>query len=421
MNIFSLKSGSDIRGIAYGDNTELTIDLAKKIGFAFVEFLSKKAGISKENLNIALGRDSRITGKALLKYLAEGIIENGANAIVFGMCTTPSLFHCLLHEPENYSASIMVTASHHPWNRNGFKFFMPKGGLSGNDIIDILNIADKMQSFPSSIKKGVLKQVDYLEKYKNSLKTLICNSLNNDDKPLFDLHVVVDAGNGAGGFYAKILQDLGANVLGSQFLDPDGTFPNHIPNPENKVAMEFISKAVINNKADIGVIFDADCDRAAVVDSKGNEINRNRLIALISAILLKNNKDITIVTDSVTSTGLSDFIKKNGGIHHRFKRGYRNVIDESIRLNSIGINSPLAIETSGHCAFRDNYYIDDGMYLATYIVIWAKRMKEINGSISDLIKDLKEPIESDEIRLSITVDNFRDFGKNLIADVESIA
>ncbi len=420
MSIQSLKSGSDIRGLAYGENAELTTNLAKKVGFAFVEFLSKKNGLSKDKLNIALGRDTRITGEALLNSIAEGIIESGANAVVFGMCTTPSLFHCLLQEPENYSASIMVTASHHPWDRNGFKFFIPKGGLSGNDISEILNIADKLDNFPD-VFKGSLKHVDYLETYKNSLKTLICSSLNNKINPLDGLHVVVDAGNGAGGFYAQVLKDLGANIEGSQFLEPDGKFPNHIPNPENKVAMESISKAVVDSKADIGVIFDADCDRAAVVDANGKEINRNRLIALISAILLKSNKDITIVTDSVTSTGLSDFIKMNGGIHYRFKRGYRNVIDESIRLNSIGVDSPIAIETSGHCAFRDNYYIDDGMYLATYIVIWAKRMKDANGNISDLIKDLREPVESDEIRLSISAEDFRSFGNTLIANIEEIA
>lgn len=118
-------------------------------------------------------------------------------------------------------------------------------------------------------------------------------------KPLLGLHVVVDAGNGAGGFYADMLQDLGAWIEGSQFLEPDGHFPNHIPNPENKEAMASISAAVKRVEADLGVIFDADCDRAAIVDHTGKEINRNRLIALISAILLDETPGATIVTDSL--------------------------------------------------------------------------------------------------------------------------
>ncbi len=126
-------------------------------------------------------------------------------------------------------------------------------------------------------------------------------------------------GNGAGGFYADMLKALGARTDGSQVLEPDGNFPNHSPNPENEVAMESIAAAVVKHHADLGVIFDADCDRAAIVDASGIEINRNRLIALISAILLQSNPGATIVTDSVTSSGLAAFIEKHGGVHYRFK------------------------------------------------------------------------------------------------------
>ena len=150
--------------------------------------------------------------------------------------------------------------------------------------------------------------------------------------------------NGAGGFFAeKVLAPLGADVSSSQFLEPDGHFPNHIPNPENKDAMAAVSAAVKRVDADLGVIFDADCDRAAIVDHTGKEINRNRLIAMISAILLDEAPGATIVTDSVTSSGLSDFIREWGGEHYRYKRGYRNVIDEAVRLNQAGIACPLAI------------------------------------------------------------------------------
>ena len=139
---------------------------------------------------------------------------------------------------------------------------------------------------------------------------------------------MVDAGNGAGGFYVdRVLKPLGADTTGSQFLDPDGTFPNHVPNPENKEAMEAICQAVIAHQADLGIIFDTDVDRAAAVDHQGNELNRNRMIALISAIVLQEHPGSTIVTDSITSDGLTQFIEQQlGGKHHRFRRGYKNVI-----------------------------------------------------------------------------------------------
>ena len=118
--------------------------------------------------------------------------------------------------------------------------------------------------------------------------------------------------------------------------------------------MAAITEAVVENGADLGIIFDTDVDRAGAVLSDGSALNRNRLIAMMTAILLKEHPGTTIVTDSITSTGLADFITAHGGVHHRFKRGYRNVINESIRLNAAGQDSQLAMETSGHGALKEN-------------------------------------------------------------------
>lgn len=131
------------------------------------------------------------------------------------------------------------------------------------------------------------------------------------EHPLKGFHIVVDAGNGAGGFYATdVLAPLGADISGSQFLEPDGMFPNHIPNPENAAAMESVCRATVRAKADLGVIFDTDVDRGGAVDSKGDELNRNRLVAIASAIALEGNEGGTIVTDSITSSGLKEYIEK---------------------------------------------------------------------------------------------------------------
>ncbi|MEA4998324.1 MAG: phosphomannomutase/phosphoglucomutase, partial [Candidatus Limiplasma sp.] len=199
--------------------------------------------------------------------------------------------------------------------------------------------------------------------------------------------------------------------------EPDGHFPNHSPNPENEEAMASLAAAVLRVGADVGVIFDADCDRAAIVDKTGKEINRNRLIAMISAILLDHAPGATIVTDSVTSSGLAEFIQEWGGVHYRYKRGYRNVIDEAVRLNAAGIDCPLAIETSGHAALRDNHFLDDGMYLVTLLLIKAMQLKQQDEDLGSLILGLKEPVESQEIRLPILTEQFGQTGKMVIDQV----
>jgi phosphomannomutase len=230
------------------------------------------------------------------------------------------------------------------------------------------------------------------------------------------LKIIVDAGNGAGGFFAdKVLVPLGADVQGSQFLEPDGRFPNHVPNPEDKDAMDSICQAVLNEKADLGIIFDTDVDRAAMVDAQGKAINRNDLIALISSVILDDHPGSVIVTDSITSAGLKTFIEDQlGGIHHRYQRGYKNVINESIRLNEAGRESWLAIETSGHAALKENHFLDDGAYLVAKLLIQSARMKQEGKSLVSLISSLQRPLEEQEYRLKITTSDFLDYGQKVL-------
>ena len=229
-------------------------------------------------------------------------------------------------------------------------------------------------------------------------------------------------GNGAGGFYVdKVLKPLGADTEGSRYLDPDGSFPNHIPNPEDKKAMEAITESVNLAKADLGIIFDTDVDRAGAVLSDGSELNRNRIIAMLAAILLREHPGTTIVTDSITSTGLAKFIAEKGGVHHRFKRGYRNVINESIRLNKLGQDSQLAIETSGHGAFKENYFLDDGAYIVTKLLIELARGKKEGYTLESLIASLEEPAESVEFRMNILLEEFKPYGQQVIDDLTAYA
>lgn len=261
--------------------------------------------------------------------------------------------------------------------------------------------------------------------YAAHLRDIICRGVNAEDYeyPLKGFKIAVDAGNGAGGFYAtEVLAPLGADVSGSRYLEPDGHFPNHIPNPEDETAMRSICEAVRESGSDLGVIFDTDVDRGGAVDARGEEDNRNRLVALASAIALENAPGGTIVTDSITSDGLKIFIEQTlGGHHHRFKRGYKNVINEAIRLNREGIDCPLAIETSGHAALRENYFLDDGAYLCTRIIIKAAVLRREGKTIDTLLADLREPVEAAEYRLKIKAEDFRTCGNAWIDALETYA
>ena len=214
-----------------------------------------------------------------------------------------------------------------------------------------------------------------------------------------------------------MLKPLGADTSGSQFLQPDGYFPNHIPNPEDANAIECLIKTTVECGADLGIIFDTDVDRAGAVDSSGKEINRNRLIALLSKMLLNEKKGV-IVTDSVTSEGLTSFIENLGGKHLRYMRGYKNVINKCRELNESGIYSPLAIETSGHAAFEANYFLDDGAYVVVKLLILLSTLKA-GETLADLIKDLPEPKESDEVRISFSdPSSFREKGAQVLKQIE---
>ncbi len=409
-----LKSGTDVRGVASGENITLTDEAVKLISRAFIKWLSLK--YNKNKFKIAVGNDSRISAQRILGCVKEGILSSGSDVVYTSLSSTPSMFVLLKQSDFCCDAAVMITASHLPYDRNGLKFFTPEGGLDGKDIDEILRIAESGAFLTG---KGNYCEKSFMDDYSRILVENV-RAACKSEKPLKGKKIIVDAGNGAGGFFAeKVLSPLGADTSGSQFLQPDGYFPNHIPNPEDKEAIESLSKAVVNNKADLGIIFDTDVDRAGAVDCDGKEINRNRLIALLAAILLKDKAGV-IVTDSITSDGLTEFIEDLGGTHLRYKRGYKNVIDKSKELNAGGVYSPLAVETSGHAAFKENYFLDDGAYLITKILVCLAQAKD---GISSLISELSEPCEADEVRIAFNENSvdFKAEGNAVIEDIKRFA
>lgn len=419
-----LQNGSDIRGVALegieGQPVNLTEEAVTTIAKAFGAWLSKKTGKDAGQLKVAIGRDSRISGPALLAAAAKGLCTAGVSVTDCGLASTPAMFMTLVTDGFSFDGSIMITASHLPFNRNGMKFFVASGGLEKSDIAEILALAEA-GDFLTPQTPGKMDACDFISVYAKGLVEKI-RAASGSEKPLEGFHIVVDAGNGGGGFFVdKVLAPLGADASGSQFLEPDGSFPNHIPNPEDKTAMESIRGAVLANHADLGIIFDTDVDRAGAVDKNGREINRNRIIALISAILLHEHPGTAIVTDSITSSGLKTFIEEKGGIHHRFKRGYKNVINEAIRLNREGTDCQVAIETSGHGALKENYFLDDGAYLIAKILVQMARLKKEGKTIDELIADLQEPLEAKEYRMKILAEDFKEYGNRLIEALKEYA
>ncbi len=414
----TLQNGSDIRGVAIS-HEEFTANLTKKeaqiIATGIVKWLREVKKVEHKTLKIAIGHDSRLSANDLKDGLIESFLKEDTSIFDTELATTPAMFMATQFEEFDADCGIMITASHLPFYYNGIKIFSRSGGAEHEDIDYILeNLTDFDEAKPD---KGSVEKKEIISLYAADMVKKIQKE-TAERNPLRDFHIVLDAGNGAGGFFAeKVLQPLGANTTGSQFLEPDGHFPNHMPNPDNKEAMESIQKAVLSNQADLGVIFDTDVDRAAVVDKSGQVINRNNLIAVLAQIVLENNQGQTIVTNSPTSSHLKDFIEELGGKQVRYLCGYRNVINKAIELNEAGIETPLAIETSGHAAFKENYFLDDGAYVIAKILMLLPKLKKENKSLGDLIEQLHQPAEAQEVRFKISGDSYRAYGNNIILEL----
>ena len=385
-----LKSGSEIRG----PEQQLTDALAEKLGYALACWLAERLDTTPDALMLAVGRDARPSGARIKAALIRGITAADSDVLDCDLCAAPALFRLAGPGSGEAHGAVMITAHAADMGVNGFKFITREGGLKPGDIEALLARAAR-----SEVPERLVVCRDAAVDYFDALRAAAARWLEDDAlKPLLGMRVVVDARGPVGRDYADFLASMGVETEGSLTAAEGEAFS---PDPESPDQVAEVARAVLASRADLGVLFSADGDRAAIVDGKGRPIGQNRLIALAAAMLLDQQAGATIVTDSVTSTGLSAFIAEWGGIHYRFKRGYPNVIEEAARLNAEGIDCPLAIETSGHAAFRENGFLDDGAYLATRLVCEALNRKREGLDVFALIDDLREPVESVELRLPI--------------------
>ncbi len=395
----SYLSGSVIRA----SEERITDEFARKLGYSYALWLSEKLRTTPDALTVAVGHDARPSGIRIYKAFMAGLTAADSDVYDCALATTPAMQMSIELTDKHICGACMVTASASDRSVNGFKLFTPDGAIHAEDAQKILEIAETV-----TVPHRLVKDLDLINAYESRLKTLVSEYMNEDVAlPLLGLHVVVDASCGSAGFYAELLESLGADTEGSFNLAPTAEISANLSNPEDGKALDALAKTVLEQEADIGVKFDPDGDRVAIVDQNGKALNRNRLIALVAAMLLEDEKNLTFVTDSVTSSGLNRFITEWGGNHYRYRRGYRNVIDEARRLSDEGFNVPVAIETSGHAAMADNYFIDDGVYLATKVICEAMWRKRDGKSLSSLIDELQEPVESMEVRLPIIQDDYK--------------
>mmetsp|Transcript_3245 Transcript_3245/g.5958 ORF Transcript_3245/g.5958 Transcript_3245/m.5958 type:complete len:535 (-) Transcript_3245:124-1728(-) len=425
----------------------LTPFAAHCFGMAFARWLLLHPDLQKDHdekerpgkhgnaLTICIGRDPRWHGERLADAFARGAesvdgVTRPVRVVYTGVATTPSMYEFV--RADKCDAAVMVTASHLPEEKNGIKFFSKNGGLTNKNIDELIVLArEEVRHWydlgilpPSSGNTGVLcsEVVDFMPYYEKTLKQAILREVGSTSsssisKPLLNINIVVNPGCGSGCFFVDLLRDLGANVVGSIHLTPDGTFPDTfgVPNPEKKSMVEETTRACEAHNADIGVMFDTDADRAGfvlprIIDKNGmrsgyEPLNGNRMIALISTIFRSSSPGCTIVTDSTTSEELNKFLENKLGLHHyRHVRGYNNVIGKAKELTESGeANAEVAIEISGHCAMKENGYVDDGTYTAVKIIgLLARTAASGKGSLLDLISDFDEMPYEEEVRIQIT-------------------
>ena len=426
IDFMKLQNGNEICGVAAegvpGEEINLTEETAGAIAGAFAYWLGFKVGKNPYDLRIAVGNDPRLSADILKSGILKGIAMFGAEGYDAGLASTPAMFMSTVMPQLDFDGAVMITAGHLPWNRNGFRLFTKEGPLEEEDIASILKTASRYNFVGEFYEE---RETNVLQMYAAYMRQMISLGLKDVPGGLSGMHIVVDAGCGTGGFFAKqILEPMGADISGSRSLEPDGIFPGREPDPESEIAMASLCKAVADNNADLGILFDADAGRAAFAGPGGRPVAGDKIIALAAALAAEDYPGGTVVTDSITSDELHDFLESRLGLKHlRYKKGYRNVINKAAEINSALDEDAkdkafLAIETTGHAAYSDNFFLDDGAFLAVQIIINAARLRSEGKDITALIEGLRSPAESHELRVSLESEDHRNLGSRILEDVE---
>ncbi|PID27552.1 MAG: phosphomannomutase [Candidatus Cloacimonadota bacterium] len=350
----------DIRGITGQDLTPESLYL---IGKGYGTFLRRK-----KLKTAVIGGDARLSTPEFKKAFIKGMKETGIEITDIGMVATPVLYFSIHHLKTD--GGVMITASHNPAEYNGIKMNIGLQSVYGEMIQDILKLIQKedFESGEGSLKKYTGIDSEYMDYIAENIK------------PERPVKVIVDAGNGAGGPYLpKILRRLGCEVT-EMYCEPDGTFPNHHPDPTVEKNMVDLKKAVLEEKAEVGLGLDGDADRIGIITENGKMLYGDQILNIFARDFLKQNPGQTVIADVKCSKNLFDDIEKQGGKAVMYKTGHANIknkmFDEGILF---------AGEMSGHIFFKDRYLgFDDAIYACCrFVEIMSKTKEKASNFLAD--------------------------------------
>ena len=362
----------DIRGIVGKDLTPASVT---SIGKAIGTYIRRGNG-----KNMILGRDVRSSSVEFCNILSKALNSTGCNVIDIGMVPTPVLYFALHHF--NADGGVMITGSHNPPEFNGFKISQGFHSLYGEKVQELKGLIE-VNDF--EVGTGITQQQPVLAEYMEK----ICSILEIPRK----IKVVVDGGNGCFGIVGPdLLKKLGQTPI-EIFSEPDGTFPNHHPDPTvSEHLTDLIEKVRLEN-AELGIGFDGDADRIGVVDEKGNILWGDQLLTIFARDILSRNPGATIVGEVKCSQNLYKDIKKQGGVPVMAAAGHSLIKNKMRETGAL-----LAGEMSGHICFADNYYgFDDAIFAACRVL---QIIAQSNTKVSEMLADLPETAYTPEIRIN---------------------
>lgn len=367
----------DIRGIAKKD---LTDEFAYNLGRAFASHL-----IRKNLKNFAIGRDIRKSSPRLSAALAKGINDSGGTVTDIGVVPTPVLYFAIYHY--DFDGGIMITGSHNPIEYNGFKMLRAKDTIFGDEIQELEKIVieeDYIEGCGGKEEKSVLE--DYLD-YTESLIS-----------PGRKLKVIMDPGNGTAGPVApQLFRRLGAEVECIN-CEPDGSFPNHLPDPTVVEYTRELSNRVKESDADLGIGYDGDSDRVGIIDENGRLIYGDQLLGALARQVIERNPGTEVIFDVKCSQGLEEWIEELGGKPVMWKTGH-----SLLKAKMKEIDGLIAGEMSGHIFLGDNYYgFDDAIFASARFYELASNSK---NKVSEIIDEMPYYKSTPEIRTEVGEDS----------------
>lgn len=373
----------DVRGIV---PTDLDENICYLIGQAFVVALKLRKADGGCG-QVVISHDMRPSGPALVKSFAKGVTEQGVDVLHMGLASTDGLYFAtgFLN-----IAGAMFTASHNPAEYNGIKLAKagaaPVGQDSGlKEITQLVLNGMAKYSGPAGTESSKDLNTEYV-KYLHSLVDL---------KAARKLKVVIDAGNGMGGFSVpKVFENSNFEVV-PMYFELDGTFPNHEANPIEPANLVDLQKRVLAEKADLGIAFDGDADRAFFIDEKGQSISPSAITALIAKRELKREPGSTIIHNLITSRSVAEVVKENGGTARKTRVGHSFIKQVMKDTNAI-----FGGEHSGHFYFRDFWFADSGMLAALHVLAALGETKD-GTTFSSLIKEFDRYVASGEINTRV--------------------